>query len=68
MIVRFGSLKEWKYGGGGNEKDESHYHQNAPIKLVMYYSDIECSPCAINNLKEYNDIYKKQVATHYFLQ
>ena len=54
--IRFPERMEiWR----GNEKAESHYHQNAPIKLVMYYSDIECSPCAINNLKEYNDIYKK---------
>lgn len=39
--IRFPERMEiWR----GNEKDESHYHQNAPIKLVMYYSDIECSP------------------------
>ena len=25
----------------------------------MYYSDIECSSCTINNLIEYHDIYKK---------
>jgi len=66
MIVRFGSLKEWKYGG--EMKRPNLIITRMPIKLVMYYSDIECSPCAINNLKEYNDIYKKQVATHYFLQ
>ena len=56
--IRFPERMEiWR----GNEKAESHYHQNAPIKLVMYYSDIECSPCAINNLKEYNDICEKWV-------
>lgn len=62
--IRFPERMEiWR----GNEKAESHYHQNAPIKpikLVMYYSDIECSPCAINNLKEYNDIYKKNRLRH----